>query len=77
MALLGLRFVLRLLGASSASGFVSFIYTVTYPFVAPFFGMFRTQFGYGVARLEFETLVAMAAYAISTGNASKNHVNTS
>jgi YggT family protein len=66
MALLGLRFVLRLLGASVASPFVSFIYTITYPFVYPFFGMFRSVWGYGAARLEFETLVGMAVYAILT-----------
>jgi len=66
IAVLALRFVLRLLGASSGSSFVNFIYTITYPFVYPFFGMFRTQLSYGAARLEFETLVAIAAYAILT-----------
>lgn len=66
LALLALRFVLRLLGASAASSFVSFIYSITYPFVAPFFGMFRSQIGYGAARLEFETLVAIAVYALLT-----------
>lgn len=64
LALLALRFVLRLLGASQGSLFVRFIYQLSYPFVYPFLGMFRTQWGYGVARLEFETLIAMAAYAI-------------
>jgi YggT family protein len=64
LALLGLRFVLRLLGASQASGFVNFIYSLTYPFVFPFLGMFRAQWGYGIARLEFETIIAMAAYAL-------------
>lgn len=66
LALLALRFVLRLLGSSTASSFVNFIYMITYPFIAPFFGMFRSQIGYGAARLEFETLVAIAAYAILT-----------
>ncbi|MDQ3239205.1 MAG: YggT family protein [bacterium] len=64
MALLGLRFVLRLLGASAASGFVGFIYGLTYPLVYPFFGMFRTVLSYGAARLEFETLIAMLVYGI-------------
>lgn len=64
IALLALRFVLRLIGASAASSFVNFIYAITYPFAAPFFGMFQTQWGYGRARLEFETLIAMAAYAV-------------
>jgi hypothetical protein len=64
LALLGLRFVLRLFGASMASPFVSFIYTITYPFVYPFFGMFGQQWGYGAARLEFEAIIAMVVYAI-------------
>jgi hypothetical protein len=64
MALLGLRFVLRMFGASAASSFVNFLYTITYPFVAPFFGMFQTSLRYGTARLEFETLIGMAVYAI-------------
>jgi hypothetical protein len=64
LALLGLRFVLRLFGASSASPFVSLIYSITYPFVYPFFGMFGQQWAYGTARLEFETIVAIIAYAI-------------
>ncbi|MDQ3098566.1 MAG: YggT family protein [bacterium] len=64
LALLALRFVLRLLGASQGSPFVNFIYQLTYPFVYPFLGMFRTQWGYGTARLEFETVIAVAAYAI-------------
>jgi hypothetical protein len=64
MAILGLRFILRLFGASTASTFVAFIYMLSYPFVAPFFGMFRTTWGYGAARLEFETLISIVVYAI-------------
>lgn len=62
-ALLAMRVILSLLGANRASGFADFIYTVTQPFVAPFFGLFNYQMQYGVVRFEFETLVAMAVYA--------------
>ena len=61
--LLGFRLILRLLGASAASGFVSFIYDITRPLVAPFFGIFNTTVSTDVGRLELETLVAMAVYA--------------
>lgn len=62
--LLAIRFVLSLLGANQNNGFAQFIYNLTYPFVAPFFGLFGYTFQYGVARFEFETLVAMAIYAL-------------
>jgi len=39
-ALVGLRFVLRLLGADPGNGFVSWIYSWSTPFVAPFSGIF-------------------------------------
>jgi YggT family protein len=39
-ALIGLRFVLRLLGANPASGFVDMVYSWSTPFVAPFSGIF-------------------------------------
>ena len=38
--LLGIRFVLGLLGANPAAGFAQFIYGVTGPFMAPFVGLF-------------------------------------
>ncbi len=62
--LLAIRFVLSLLGANQNNGFAQFIYNLTYPFVAPFFGLFGYTFQYGVARFEFETLVAMAIYSL-------------
>ncbi len=65
LALLGLRFVLRMLGASQDSAFVQFIYGITYPLVYPFLGIFRTVWTYGTARVEFETLIAMAVYGIA------------
>ncbi len=64
LTLLTFRFVLSMLGANRGNGFASFIYGITYPFVAPFFGLFGYEMQYGVARFEVETLVAMAVYAL-------------
>lgn len=63
--LLALRFLLSLLGANTANSFANFIYTVSHPFVAPFFGLFNyNQIKYGVSRFEVYTLVAIVVYAI-------------
>lgn len=65
LALLGVRFVLSLLGANTANGFANFIYTTSHPFVAPFFNLFHyNSIQYGVSRFELYTLVAMLIYAI-------------
>lgn len=64
ITLLAFRFFLVLLGANSGSGFAQFIYSLSYPFAAPFFGLFGYDLQYGVARLELSTLVAMAVYAL-------------
>lgn len=64
LTLLAFRFVLSLLGANRGNGFANFIYSVSYPFVAPFFGLFSYDAQYGVSRFEFETLIAMAVYAV-------------
>ena len=63
-ALLAIRLVLQFLGASPASQFVDFIYRLTEPLVAPFYGIFQTTYEYGTSRLDLETLVAMAIYAL-------------
>jgi hypothetical protein len=57
------RFLGKLLGASAQSAFVSFIYTVSGPLVAPFQGIFGNG---GSKANSFETadLVAIAAYAV-------------
>ncbi|HYC79744.1 MAG TPA: hypothetical protein VEC17_01835, partial [Candidatus Binatia bacterium] len=39
--LLGLRFLLRLIGANPAAGFVDAVYTLTQPLVAPFNNIVR------------------------------------
>jgi hypothetical protein len=64
LVLLAFRFVLVLLGANPANGFTNFIYTISHPFVAPFFGVFSYNLHYGVSRFETFTLLAMAVYAL-------------
>lgn len=64
LILLAFRFVLALLGANPSNGFANFIYSVSHPFVAPFFGLFGYDLRYGVSRFESFTLVAMAVYAV-------------
>ena len=66
VALLGLRFLLSLLGANRSNVFADFIYTVSAPFLTPFFGLFNYTPRFGISRFEFETLVAMLAYGIIT-----------
>ena len=64
IAILAFRFVFVLLGANPANGFANFIYTLSHPFAAPFFGLFGYSLRYGVSRFELSTLVAMAVYAL-------------
>jgi hypothetical protein len=61
--LLGLRFLLQLLGANN-TGVVNWVYAVTQPFVAPFYGIFGTTVLYGNARIEWESLLAIVAVGI-------------
>lgn len=65
--LLAFRLILKLLGANPASGFVSFIYTITSGFTAPFRGIFSTPTAQGdVVTSVFETgtILAMVVYAL-------------
>jgi len=65
--LLAFRLVLKLTGASLASGFVSFIYGLTGIFLLPFEGIFSRVSGQGVettAVFEPATVVAIIVYAI-------------
>lgn len=64
VTILAMRFGLSLLGANRGNPFADLIYSLSYPFVAPFFGLFGYQVNYGVSRLEVETLVAMAVYVL-------------
>ncbi len=62
--LVGIRFILYLLGANNV-GIVSFIYSITQPFVAPFYGIFGRTITYG-ARIELESLIAIVAIGVVT-----------
>ena len=65
--LLAFRLILKLLGASPASGFVDFIYGVTGIFIAPFEGIFRTAVSQGIETrsvLEPATIVAIVVYTV-------------
>src|SRR4030066_2573948 len=65
--LLAFRLVLKLMGASMASGFVGLIYGLTGIFILPFEGIFRRGTAQGIETtsvLEPSTLVAMIVYAV-------------
>ena len=65
-ALLLARFLLRLTGANSGSGFVNFVYSLTHLFILPFLGIFpaaTTQGAVTTAVFEPATLVALIVYA--------------
>jgi hypothetical protein len=59
--LLTFRFLLKLTGANPAAGFTDFIYTFSYPFVAPFAAVFRRTSVQGSV-FEWTTLLAMLVY---------------
>lgn len=66
VALLALRFILSLLGANPGNTFANLIYNLSYPFVAPFFGLFSYRGELGVGRFDYETLIAMAFWSFAT-----------
>ncbi|HZQ49163.1 MAG TPA: YggT family protein [Candidatus Dormibacteraeota bacterium] len=61
--LIAARFLGKLLGASSQSAFVSFIYQVSSPLVAPFKGIFGNA-GSNSNSFETASLVAIVVYAV-------------
>ncbi|MDT8305486.1 MAG: hypothetical protein RRC07_06080 [Anaerolineae bacterium] len=61
--LLGLRFVLKLMAANPAAPFVDFIYTLSTPFLWPFFGITGTPAANDMV-LEIPTAIAMVVYAL-------------
>jgi hypothetical protein len=72
IALLLVRAVLAVLGANLDNGFANFIYALTDPLVAPFRGLLQVgEFQAGVSRLEVETLLAAAVYALITWGITK------
>lgn len=66
MTVLGMRFLLSLLGANRENVFADFVFSVSHPFVTPFFGLFNYTPQFGVVRFEFETLVAIAFWGFIT-----------
>ena len=66
IGLLAIRFLLALLGANPGNAFASFIYDVSYPLAAPFFGLFSFSPALGRSQFELGTLIAMVVYALLT-----------
>jgi len=62
-AVLIFRFVFELLGANQYSGFVQFIYTLSYPFAVPFQDIFHVS-AVSYSILDWSLLVAMAVYLV-------------
>lgn len=62
--LLVFRVVLKMLGASIGSPFVSLLYMITDPLALPFRGIFKVSVSEQGALFEWSTLVAMAVYAL-------------
>jgi uncharacterized membrane protein len=60
---LGLRFLLKLIGANPASGFAWFIYGISGLFTTPFTDLVSTWYS-GETIIEVTTLIAMAIYAL-------------
>jgi uncharacterized protein YggT (Ycf19 family) len=61
--LLVFRFVMKLIGANPASGFGSFLYGITGPFLVPFTGLLPTP-TLASSSIEATTIVAMAVYGL-------------
>lgn len=65
IVLLCIRFVLSLVGANADNPFATFIYNITYVFIAPFQGLLQvSQSQIGVVRIEYETIVAIIVYLL-------------
>ncbi|MFA7479980.1 MAG: hypothetical protein WC314_05695 [Vulcanimicrobiota bacterium] len=62
------RFTLMLLGANPQSGFANFVYSASYPLVAPFLALFGREPTYGNSIFEFSDLIAAVTYLlVATG----------
>ncbi|MEX0930174.1 MAG: YggT family protein [Candidatus Paceibacterota bacterium] len=61
---LGLRLILKLLGANPNAGFVSWVYNTSEPLLVPFRGMFPAPAVEAGFILEFSTLFAILIYAL-------------
>ncbi len=64
-AAVGMRVLLKFLGASSQASFVRWVYETSAPLLAPFEGMFPTR-GVGAGfTLEVSALFALVAYSVA------------
>lgn len=61
--LLALRFFLKFAGANPLSGFARFVYNLSEPLAAPFYGLFGVNVT-GPSVFEWTTLIAMLVYAL-------------
>ena len=62
--IMGLRWLFRLLGANTDNSFISFLYSLSHIFVAPFNNIFNDQSLGRQGVFEFSTLIAMLIYAL-------------
>ena len=62
-ALIGLRFLLKLMAANPANAFANFIYTITAPFLWAFEGLTTNPSFQGIT-IEFHALIAIVVYAM-------------
>lgn len=62
--ILGLRFLLKLLGANSSNDFVSWIYDMSMPILGPFRNVFPTERLEDGFVIDFSTLFAMIIYGL-------------
>lgn len=63
-AVLAIRLVLSLIGASVTNIFTEFIYSVTQPLISPFYGVLGRYSGYKKPMLEIEVVIAILVYAL-------------
>jgi hypothetical protein len=62
--IMGLRLILRLLGANQGSDFVMVLYSLSHIFVFPFNGIFNDQALGNSSVFEVSTVIAMLVYAL-------------
>ncbi len=64
MGLIAFRIVLRLLVANPGNTFADFVYSITDPFLQPFYGLLNTPTTTTGMAFELSSLVALIVYAI-------------
>lgn len=64
VAVLLFRVTLLLLAANQGTGFVDFVYNLSYVFAWPFFGMFSYEPVYGRSIFEISSVIAIIVYSL-------------